>query len=170
MTVRIKRVYEPAEEADGFRVLVDRLWPRGETKEKARVALWLKEVAPSTELRRWFHHEERLFDEFAARYRAELDANGELVEQRLLVVEPAPQLRGRRDLLEPQVHACLLLGLPARPQPVDEHAEPVTLLDRRVHPLDPYRHGAMTPRGAAHRIRRGTWAWTSSPGGAPCRT
>ncbi|MFE6235826.1 DUF488 domain-containing protein [Cellulosimicrobium sp. NPDC057862] len=79
MTVRIKRVYEPAEEDDGFRVLVDRLWPRGETKEKARVDLWLKEVAPSTELRRWFHHEERLFDEFAERYRAELDANGEAV-------------------------------------------------------------------------------------------
>ncbi|MDF2805402.1 MAG: MarR family transcriptional regulator [Cellulosimicrobium sp.] len=90
MTVRIKRVYEPAEEADGFRVLVDRLWPRGETKEKARVDLWLKEVAPSTDLRHWFHHEERLFDEFAERYRAELDANGEAVRELRDVVGQHP--------------------------------------------------------------------------------
>ncbi|QJW38379.1 DUF488 domain-containing protein [Cellulosimicrobium protaetiae] len=88
--MRIKRVYEPADEGDGFRVLVDRLWPRGETKEKARVDLWLKEVAPSTELRRWFHHEERLFDDFAERYRAELDANGEAVGELRAVVGRHP--------------------------------------------------------------------------------
>ena len=90
MVVRIKRVYDPADDGDGFRVLVDRLWPRGVSKERARVDLWLKEVAPSTELRQWFHHEERLFEEFAARYRAELDANGEAVRELRDVVGQHP--------------------------------------------------------------------------------
>lgn len=100
MTIRIKRVYETADEDDGFRVLVDRLWPRGESKEKAHVDLWLKEVAPSTELRQWFHHEERLFDEFAERYRAELDANGEVVGELRDVVGQHPVVTlvyGARD-------------------------------------------------------------------------
>lgn len=90
MTVRTKRVYEPAEEQDGFRVLVDRLWPRGVSKEAAHVDLWLRDVAPSTDLRRWFHHEERLFDEFAERYRAELDARGDAVAELRDVVGQHP--------------------------------------------------------------------------------
>lgn len=81
MVFVVKRVYDPPAVEDGFRVLVDRLWPRGLTKEKAKVDLWLKEVAPSTELRRWFHHEAPLFDEFSARYDAELDANPGPVDQ-----------------------------------------------------------------------------------------
>ncbi|WP_308799836.1 DUF488 domain-containing protein [Agromyces silvae] len=69
----IKRVYDPAVAADGYRVLVDRLWPRGVSKARAALDEWAKEVAPSPELRsEWHHHRER-FDEFAARYRAELD-------------------------------------------------------------------------------------------------
>jgi len=68
-----KRVYEPAAKDDGFRVLVDKLWPRGLTKAKARVDLWLKEVAPSTELRKWFGHEAEKWPEFQKRYRAELN-------------------------------------------------------------------------------------------------
>ncbi len=90
MTVLIKRVYESADDADGFRVLVDRLWPRGVSKEQAHVDLWLKEVAPSTDLRHWFHHEERLFDEFATRYRAELDANADVVAELRDVVGQHP--------------------------------------------------------------------------------
>lgn len=70
--LRLKRVYDPAEEDDGARVLVDRLWPRGLTKEKAAVDHWAKEVAPSNELRRWFGHRPERWDEFVARYRAEL--------------------------------------------------------------------------------------------------
>lgn len=71
----IKRVYDPAGEGDGFRVLVDRLWPRGVSKARAALDEWAKDVAPSPELRsEWHHHRER-FDEFAARYRAELDEN-----------------------------------------------------------------------------------------------
>jgi DNA-3-methyladenine glycosylase len=73
--VVIKRVYEPVSPDDGFRVLVDRLWPRGVSRERAALDLWLKEVAPSTELRVWFDHQDERFAEFTRRYRAELDAN-----------------------------------------------------------------------------------------------
>lgn len=69
---QVKRVYEPASDADGFRVLVDRIWPRGESKVKAKLDLWLKEVAPSTELRKWFGHDPAKFAEFQQRYQAEL--------------------------------------------------------------------------------------------------
>jgi uncharacterized protein YeaO (DUF488 family) len=72
MAVRLKRVYEPADEADGLRVLVDRLWPRGLSKAKARVDEWMKELGPSTALRKWFNHDASRWDEFRARYRAEL--------------------------------------------------------------------------------------------------
>jgi uncharacterized protein YeaO (DUF488 family) len=77
MSVHIKRVYEKAETADGTRILVDRLWPRGVTKERARVDLWLKEVAPSTELRKWFGHDPEKWTEFQRRYGHELKQNGE---------------------------------------------------------------------------------------------
>jgi len=70
--IQLKRIYEPASPADGFRVLVDRLWPRGISKERAGIDLWAKELAPSTELRTWFHHEAANWDEFVIRYRAEL--------------------------------------------------------------------------------------------------
>jgi uncharacterized protein YeaO (DUF488 family) len=75
MTIKLKRVYEQPDTKDGERVLVDRLWPRGLTKEKARVDLWLKEIAPSTELRRWFGHDPAKWTEFKRRYRAELKGN-----------------------------------------------------------------------------------------------
>lgn len=77
---RIKRIYEPAEASDGFRVLVDRLWPRGISKEKAALGLWLKEIAPSAELRTWWNHDPTRLDEFTARYRAELDQNAAVAE------------------------------------------------------------------------------------------
>jgi len=70
--VRIKRAYEPADDGDGYRVLVDRLWARGVSKEKAHLDVWIKEIAPSTELRRWFGHDPARWDEFQRRYRAEL--------------------------------------------------------------------------------------------------
>lgn len=73
--MKIKRVYEQAEIEDGIRILVDRLWPRGLTKEKARVDLWLKDVAPSTELRKWFGHEPAKWDTFKERYLQELKNN-----------------------------------------------------------------------------------------------
>lgn len=73
--VRLKRIYAPASDDDGTRILVDRLWPRGVRKEDARLDLWLKEIAPSPELRKWFDHDPALFEEFTFRYQAELDAN-----------------------------------------------------------------------------------------------
>ncbi len=85
MSVQLRRVYDEPSDDDGLRVLVDRLWPRGLTKERAAVDVWLRDVAPSTDLRRWFHHEEPLFDEFTRRYRAELADNPALDELRALV-------------------------------------------------------------------------------------
>lgn len=79
--IQIKRVYEKPAKEDGFRILVDRLWPRGLTKEKARVELWMKEIAPSDELRKWFHHEERNWSEFVKRYEAELAKKKELLSE-----------------------------------------------------------------------------------------
>ncbi|MCL2465427.1 MAG: DUF488 family protein [Micrococcales bacterium] len=73
--VRIKRVYDAASPDDGFRVLVDRLWPRGMTRERAAADLWLKDVAPSPALRTAWHHTPDRFEQFADRYRAELDTN-----------------------------------------------------------------------------------------------
>jgi uncharacterized protein YeaO (DUF488 family) len=70
--VAIKRVYDEPGESDGMRVLVDRLWPRGLSKERAHIDLWLKEIAPSNELRAWFGHDPAKFDEFRHRYEAEL--------------------------------------------------------------------------------------------------
>lgn len=72
--VRIKRAYERPARSDGYRVLVDRLWPRGVAKDALRLDLWAKELAPSTALRRWFGHDPARFGEFARRYQAELSA------------------------------------------------------------------------------------------------
>jgi len=72
MTIRLKRAYKKADPADGTRILVDRLWPRGLTKEKAAIDLWLKEIAPSTDLRKWFGHDPKKWRHFRGRYRTEL--------------------------------------------------------------------------------------------------
>lgn len=75
MELAIKRIYDEACEDDGFRVFVDKLWARGLTKEKAKIDLWEKNVAPSTDLRKWFSHDEAKFAEFKKRYISELNAN-----------------------------------------------------------------------------------------------
>ena len=72
MKVRVKRIYEPAFKADGVRILVDRLWPRGISKSDAKLDLWLREIAPSTSLRKWFNHDSARWAEFRRRYHAEL--------------------------------------------------------------------------------------------------
>jgi uncharacterized protein YeaO (DUF488 family) len=77
--IRIKRIYDPPAPDDGFRVLVDRLWPRGMRKDEARIDLWLKEVAPSTALRRWYDHDPAKWDEFRRRCRAELQGQPEAI-------------------------------------------------------------------------------------------
>ena len=80
MGVAIKRVYESLSPRDGFRVLVDRVWPRGVAKAKARIDLWLREIAPSTALRRWFRHDPARWKTFCARYRGELREKADLLD------------------------------------------------------------------------------------------
>lgn len=77
--IRIKRAYEDADDRDGKRILIDRLWPRGLNRDKAAIDLWIKEIAPSAELRRWFGHKPERWEEFRSRYFAELDAQPEAV-------------------------------------------------------------------------------------------
>lgn len=88
MTIAIKRVYDPPEPSDGFRVLVDRLWPRGLTKEKAALDLWAKYVAPSPELRKEFNHKPEKFAEFKKLYRFELSKNPALSQFRRELERP----------------------------------------------------------------------------------
>ena len=79
--IRVKRIYDSPDRNDGARVLVDRLWPRGARKDTAKLKLWLKDIAPSAELRRWFDHDPARFAEFSRRYRAELTANTDAVSR-----------------------------------------------------------------------------------------
>lgn|SRR5437764_14546545 len=81
MALRIKRIYEPAARSDGYRVLVDRIWPRGVSREEAAVDEWARDIAPSTELRRWFGHDPAWFDEFRRRYAEELQAHEEQLQR-----------------------------------------------------------------------------------------
>lgn len=99
MTIRLKRAYEASSPADGVRILVERLWPRGLSKEKADVDVWLKEVAPSTELRRWFGHDAAKWEEFRRRYRDELRERPEGLERLRSLVEAGPVtfVYGSRD-------------------------------------------------------------------------
>jgi uncharacterized protein YeaO (DUF488 family) len=114
--VQVRRIYEEPESADGTRVLVDRLWPRGVSKERADLFEWLKAVAPSTELRTWYGHEPAKFAEFARRYEAELaeppaaDAFAEL--RRLAAEGPVTLLTASRraDISEATVLRDLLTG------------------------------------------------------------
>ncbi len=77
--LKFKRVYEPFSDDDGFRIFVERLWPRGVFRQKAAIDLWLKEIAPSTELRKWFNHEPARWNEFRKRYAEEIKTNKELL-------------------------------------------------------------------------------------------
>ncbi|MCD9877800.1 DUF488 domain-containing protein [Streptomyces guryensis] len=113
MSVRVRRVYEPPEPDDGVRVLVDRLWPRGLSKDAAHVDEWPKALTPSTELRRWYHAGEGSYEEFADRYEAELDAPeaGELLSyvRELTAKGPVTLLTASKD--PEQSHAAVLLRL-----------------------------------------------------------
>ena len=90
MDIQIKRVYESADLQDGFRVLVDRMWPRGITKDQVQTDLWLEEVAPSTALRKWFNHDQLKWEIFKSRYTAELDDKPEIVS---ILLEKAAKKR-----------------------------------------------------------------------------
>lgn len=104
MTIKIKRVYEEPARTDGTRILVDRIWPRGLSKEKAHVDLWFKEVAPSDELRKWFGHDPARWPEFRARYRAELKHNRDQLGALRQALErgPATIVYGAKDKVHNQ--------------------------------------------------------------------
>jgi uncharacterized protein YeaO (DUF488 family) len=107
MAILIKRAYEPAAPADGIRVLIDRLWPRGVKKVDAKFTYWMKDIAPSPKLRVWFGHKPERFKEFAGRYKKELTGNSRVAELRNLA-------RGRTVTLvygarDPEVNHALVL-------------------------------------------------------------
>ena len=77
--IKIKRIYDPPSDQDGFRILVDRLWPRGISKESAQIDLWFKDIAPTDNLRKWFSHDPKKWTEFKSRYRKELNGKKDLV-------------------------------------------------------------------------------------------
>lgn len=81
MGIALKRIYEKPSRSDGVRILVDRLWPRGVSKERAKLKMWLKDIAPSTELRKWFAHDPKKWAGFKKKYRAELKANKAVVAE-----------------------------------------------------------------------------------------
>ena len=95
MSIKVKRVYEPRDPGDGYRILVDRLWPRGVAREKADVDLWLRAVAPSHELRGWFDHQPERWAGFRERYEKELDGHAELLD----LIRHIEQHRGTVTLL-----------------------------------------------------------------------
>ena len=106
--VDIKRVYEQAADEDGVRILVDRLWPRGISKERAALSCWLKDVAPSPDLRRWWRHDPDRFEDFARRYRTELDDNPTL-EDLLSIVREHDQTTLVYAAKDPAVNHALIL-------------------------------------------------------------
>ena len=107
--VRLKRAYEPPSDTDGLRILVDRLWPRGLTKDAAKIDVWLKDVAPSPPLRTWFGHDPAKWDEFRKRYEAELSERLDAVAElcRLLSEGPATLVYAAKD--SAHTHALVLM-------------------------------------------------------------
>lgn len=85
--IKLKRIYEPYDKKDGYRILVDRLWPRGVSKEKAHLDLWLKDIAPSTELRKWFNHDPKKWNGFQKKYQTELKTNKEVFAELKKIVK-----------------------------------------------------------------------------------
>ena len=90
MEIRIKRIYEKASKDDGFRILVDRIWPRGVSKEAAHLDEWIKDIAPSTDLRKWFDHKEERFKVFSEKYKSELKNSSDLVQKILNIAKEKP--------------------------------------------------------------------------------
>ena len=114
--LKLKRIYEAPEASDGYRVLVDRIWPRGVSKEKAQIDLWVKEIAPSDALRKWFGHDPERWEEFQRRYRKELQKDIALTNQ--------------LQQLEKQ-HGTLTLVYSARDEDHNQAVALRTFLDRR---------------------------------------
>lgn len=133
--ILVKRVYEPATKSDGFRVLVDRLWPRGISKEAAKLDLWLPDLGPSTSLRKWFNHDPDRWAEFNRRYRTELKQNTALLatitEQ--AKTRPLTLLYSAKDEQHNQAISLgsFLLKQPATRKPITRATKPVPVITRR---------------------------------------
>ena len=108
MHVLIKRIYDEPTADDGYRILVDRLWPRGVSKSEAAIDLWFKEIAPSPDLRTWFNHDPEKFAEFRARYMSELEQNPTAIELRNIMADHSTVtlLYGAKD---PQINHAVVL-------------------------------------------------------------
>src|SRR4051794_10767928 len=132
--IQLKRAYDPRGPSDGYRVLVDRLWPRGLSKEEAHFDAWLKDLAPSEGLRKWFGHEPERFREFRRRYEEELAA------------EPARGLF--EELLERAGHRTVTLLYAARDQEHNNAVVLAALLDRRLARLHRNRRGGKRSEAA----------------------
>jgi len=105
MHIQLKRVYEKPEASDGCRILVDRLWPRGVSRQEAGISLWLKDIAPSTDLRKWFGHSTVRWDEFRLRYLEELKDKAEelaIIREALKEEQPVTLVYSARDTLHNQ--------------------------------------------------------------------
>lgn len=128
-SIRLKRAYDPPADDDGTRVLVERLWPRGVRKADAALDAWMKEVAPSPELRQWYGHDRSKWPEFQRRYRAEVEARPELVEELLAMARRGPLtlVLASRDV-EHSSAALLKAFLEERLAEEREGASPVTHL------------------------------------------
>ncbi|MEZ6194079.1 MAG: DUF488 domain-containing protein [Phycisphaerales bacterium] len=109
MKTQIKRVYDEPSEQDGTRVLVDRLWPRGLAKDDAALDIWAKDLAPSTELRKWFDHEPDRFKQFAERYRRELSENGSAVDAFLGQIDRRKRLTLLYAAKDPDINHAVVL-------------------------------------------------------------
>jgi uncharacterized protein YeaO (DUF488 family) len=109
--IQVKRVYEDYADTDGYRILVDRLWPRGLSKERAHVDEWVKEIAPSNELRKWFHHDPTRFAEFKTRYQHELQEKKDLLAaiKKRAQHERVTLLYGAKDETNNQAQVLLAL-------------------------------------------------------------
>jgi len=105
-TVTLKRAYDAPGASDGYRVLVDRLWPHGVTKRAARIDLWLKGIAPSAALRKWFGHDPTKWETFGARYRAELDKNPQAVEELVRLARPPASHHARLRRARRRTQSC----------------------------------------------------------------
>lgn len=110
MNLKIKRIYETPESSDGFRILVDRIWPRGVSKQEAQISLWLKTIAPSTELRKWFDHSPSRWNEFQQRYLEELkekDEELQIIQEHLNTNRNVTLLYSAKDTKHNQANALL---------------------------------------------------------------
>ena len=107
-TITLKRVYDRVSDDDGYRVLIDRLWPRGISKERAQLDLWFKDIAPSSDLRTWFHHDADCFEEFSRRYVTELDGDP-AVDQLLEICRSKPKVTLLYAAKDPKINHAVVL-------------------------------------------------------------